>query len=66
MYSDLDLIKSNVSGGPLVSNTNSEELELWMRDPIACIRELIDNPTFDDSMAYAPKKVYMDQEGHTC
>jgi hypothetical protein len=41
----------------------SEELELWMRDPVTCIQELIGNPTFNGSMAYAPEKVYVDQNG---
>ncbi|KAF8122220.1 hypothetical protein EV363DRAFT_1183475 [Boletus edulis] len=44
---------------------DSEELELWMRDPVACIQELIGNPAFDGNMAYAPEKVYVDREGQT-
>ncbi|KAF8144643.1 hypothetical protein K438DRAFT_1503481, partial [Mycena galopus ATCC 62051] len=41
----------------------SEELELWKRDPVECIKELISNPAFKDHMAYAPEKVYSNQEG---
>lgn len=40
-----------------------EELELWMRDPVECIRELMQNPAFKESMAYAPERVYRDSEG---
>ncbi|KAJ7073219.1 Zn-finger domain-containing protein [Mycena belliarum] len=36
----------------------SEELELWMRDPVECIKELMSNTAFRDHMAYAPERVY--------
>ncbi|KAH7919169.1 hypothetical protein BV22DRAFT_1134039 [Leucogyrophana mollusca] len=39
----------------------TEELELWLRDPIGCIRELMANPAFADVMSYAPEKVYVDE-----
>lgn len=64
-HGDLDPIESDTPNSPLDGNTESEELELWMRDPVACIRELIGNPSFNGNMAYAPEKVYMDQEGQT-
>jgi hypothetical protein len=35
--------------------------ELWLRNPIACIRELLGNPQFVRNMAYAPEKLYLDQ-----
>ncbi|KAH9913718.1 uncharacterized protein B0H18DRAFT_887808 [Fomitopsis serialis] len=35
-----------------------EQLELWRRDPVDCVKELIGNPTFDGNIAYAPEKVY--------
>ncbi|KAJ7868958.1 hypothetical protein B0H14DRAFT_3107217 [Mycena olivaceomarginata] len=44
----------------------SEELELWKRDPVECIKELMSNPAFKDHMAYkfdAPEKVYSNPEG---
>ncbi|KAJ7040549.1 hypothetical protein C8F04DRAFT_995657, partial [Mycena alexandri] len=31
----------------------TEDLELWKRDPVECIRELMGNPSFHDYMAYA-------------
>ncbi|KAJ7760106.1 Zn-finger domain-containing protein [Mycena maculata] len=42
----------------------SEDLELWMRDPVECIKELMSNPAFRDHMAYAPERVYGTKEGH--
>lgn len=35
-----------------------EELDLWTRDPVECVRELIGNPLFAESMAYAPEQVF--------
>ena len=60
---DLDPIERDAPNGQHDGATESEELELWMRDPVACIQELIGNPAFNGSMAYAPEKVYVDQEG---
>lgn len=41
-----------------VAGTNgqpmSETVELWMRDPVECVAELIGNPTFRDAMHYTP------------
>lgn len=31
-----------------------ELLELWMRDPVECVKELMGNPAFKDDMAYRP------------
>ncbi|KAM6494747.1 hypothetical protein JOM56_009370 [Amanita muscaria] len=40
-----------------------EGLELWKRDPVNCIRDLIGNPTFKENMTYAPYRVYETQDG---
>ena len=40
-----------------------EELELWRRDPIDCVRELLGNPALRDELKFAPERVYMDKEG---
>ncbi|KAL6305981.1 hypothetical protein BKA93DRAFT_816611 [Sparassis latifolia] len=40
-----------------------EEVELWLRDPVECVRELIGNPLFRDSMAYVPERAFADKEG---
>ena len=43
----------------------SEELELWLRDPVACMQELIGNAVFRNKIAYAPEKVYTDSGAQT-
>ncbi|KAJ7058408.1 Zn-finger domain-containing protein, partial [Mycena amicta] len=35
-----------------------EEAELWTRDPLDCIKEIMSNPAFKDHMLYAPERVY--------
>ncbi|KAK6995614.1 hypothetical protein R3P38DRAFT_3329919 [Favolaschia claudopus] len=40
-----------------------EDLELWMRDPVECIKELMGNPAFRDFMAYVPERVYGNEDG---
>jgi hypothetical protein len=39
----------------------TEELELWFRDPVEIVRDLIGNPMFKEHMAYAPEKAYQDK-----
>jgi hypothetical protein len=41
----------------------NEEHELWIRDPVECICELIGNPAFHEYMGYAPEKAYVDKYG---
>ncbi|GLB43997.1 putative zn-finger domain-containing protein [Lyophyllum shimeji] len=41
-----------------------ERLELWRRNPIDCVTELMSNPSFKDSLAYAPERVFADREGN--
>ncbi|KAI0070398.1 hypothetical protein K474DRAFT_1713361 [Panus rudis PR-1116 ss-1] len=38
----------------------TERVELWRRDPLECVRELIGNPDFRNSMSYAPEKIFAD------
>lgn len=40
-----------------------EDLDLWMRDPVECVKELIGNPSFKNHMVYAPAKAYTDRAG---
>ncbi|KAJ7094998.1 hypothetical protein C8R44DRAFT_890124 [Mycena epipterygia] len=40
-----------------------EDLELWKRDPVECIKELMGNPAFHDYMAYVPERVYGNTTG---
>ena len=42
----------------------TKRLEIWRRDPIECIRELIGNPAYQEAMAYAPERVYLDVDGN--
>lgn len=54
--------------GDRVGPTNTpmeEELELWRRDPVECVQELIGNPAFLESMSFAPETVYEDEGGKT-
>ncbi|KAH7907825.1 hypothetical protein BJ138DRAFT_1013929 [Hygrophoropsis aurantiaca] len=48
----------DINGKPL-----TETLELWHRDPVEIMKELIGNPLFKDVMAYEPQKVFVDAEG---
>jgi hypothetical protein len=41
-----------------------ERLELWRRDPVECMRELMGNPILKESLDYAPQKHFMDEEGN--
>lgn len=40
-----------------------EKVELWQRNPVDCIRELMGNPVFRDSIRYAPERQYADAGG---
>ncbi|KAG1892025.1 hypothetical protein F4604DRAFT_1875493 [Suillus subluteus] len=40
-----------------------EEVELWSRNPVECVKELIGNTSFKEHMAYSPAKVYADHAG---
>ena len=42
-------------------NQMTEEVELWHKDPVEVIKELMGNPAFKDHMAYAPEKVFETQ-----
>lgn len=43
-------------------DVRTEELELWYRDPIDVVRELMGNPVFRDVMHYSPEQVYRDKD----
>jgi Plavaka transposase len=34
-----------------------EDHELWIRNPVECVRELIGNPAFREYMVYAPERL---------
>ncbi|KAF7367105.1 hypothetical protein MSAN_00970100 [Mycena sanguinolenta] len=54
-----------VTGDILDENGNkrTETAELWFRDPVECVRELIGNPSFKDVMDYAPTQLFVDENG---
>ncbi|KAG1888440.1 uncharacterized protein F5891DRAFT_1132009 [Suillus fuscotomentosus] len=60
-----DLIK--VAGDIVAQDRemSSAELELWQRNPVDCIRELIGNPTFKEMIAYAPEHAFEDRGGNS-
>lgn len=41
----------------------TEALELWKRDPVELVRELIGNPAFKDSLRYAPERILEELKG---
>ncbi|KAG1890596.1 uncharacterized protein F5891DRAFT_1131630 [Suillus fuscotomentosus] len=43
--------------------TLHEEVEVWMRDPVKCVKDLIGNPLFRDHMVYTPARAYRDPAG---
>ncbi|KAG8975867.1 hypothetical protein FRB93_013819 [Tulasnella sp. JGI-2019a] len=43
----------------------TETLELWMRDPVQCVADLIGNPAFRDVIAYAPvQETEVEEDGN--
>ncbi|KAJ7699003.1 hypothetical protein B0H17DRAFT_1158261 [Mycena rosella] len=46
---------------PTGATMRREHNELWWRDPVECVQELMGNPAFRDAMRYAPEKLYADQ-----
>ena len=44
----------------------TEDLELWKRDPVECVKELIGNLAFRDLVSYVPQQAYTDKAGMNC
>lgn len=44
-------------------NACTEEIELWRRDPVACVAELLGNPVFRDFVRFAPEQLFADEDG---
>lgn len=42
-----------------------EELELWARDPVAVIKDLLSNPSFAGNIDFEPVRVWLDEQGKT-
>jgi hypothetical protein len=43
-----------------------EELKLWLRNLVDCIKNLMQNPVFRNLMAFALERVYRDHQGQKC
>jgi hypothetical protein len=43
--------------------TLTEDVELWRRNPVECVQELMGNPAFKDAMAFTPEKAFADPKG---
>ncbi|TFK72613.1 hypothetical protein BDN72DRAFT_894595 [Pluteus cervinus] len=59
-------VTGNIEGLTLPDGTIQylgETLELWHRDPVSCIRELISNPSFKEHLKYAPEKHFRNPDG---
>ena len=39
-------------------NNLTEDIELWHRDPVECIKQLMENPAFKNKQSYEPWRVY--------
>lgn len=39
----------------------TEDLELWRRNPVECIKELMENPAFKNQQCYEPYKMFKNQ-----
>ncbi|KAJ3823454.1 hypothetical protein F5880DRAFT_1482181 [Lentinula raphanica] len=52
-----DVIQTKLDGSEA---PKTEELELWTRDPVECIKELMEDPRFRNSMRYVPEKMFTD------
>ena len=44
-------------------NFLTEELEIWYRDLVECMKELLGNPVFRDVLTYKPLCSQLDEEG---
>ena len=45
------------------SAPRTETVELWRRNPVECVEELIGNPEFKEYMKYAPYRLYANEDG---
>lgn len=57
-----DLLKITMTGDVLTEKKEraTEELELWMRNPVHLMQEIMANPAFRDVLALEPCKLYQD------
>ncbi|KAJ3503514.1 hypothetical protein NLJ89_g8395 [Agrocybe chaxingu] len=46
-----------------VGKQRTETVELWHRNPVDCIKELMSNPAFEEKLCYSPCHVYRSEDG---
>jgi hypothetical protein len=58
----------NVTGDVKDGSTGArltEEVDVWICNPVECVQELLGNPAFCDHISYVPERVYQDKAGST-
>ena len=53
-----DIVKVSGDRNGEDGKTMIEELDLWRRNPVECIQELIGNPTFRDKIVFEPARYF--------
>ncbi|KAF7334176.1 hypothetical protein MVEN_02323800 [Mycena venus] len=48
---------------PTGATMRGATVELWWRDPVECVRELIGNPMFRNAKRFAPEQLFVDETG---
>ncbi|KAF8549636.1 hypothetical protein OG21DRAFT_1525665 [Imleria badia] len=52
-------------GNEGADRSSDKELELWLRNPVTCVQELLGNLAFCAELVYKPEKVYTNPQGQT-
>ena len=53
-----------VTGKPDANgNVQTEILDLWYRDPVECVKELLQNPAFRNKQGYTPRWLSRNTDG---
>ncbi|KAJ7752964.1 hypothetical protein B0H16DRAFT_1836111 [Mycena metata] len=60
---DIDGDLPDLNKDPTGATMRCERLDLWWRDPVECVAELIGNSAFKEVMRYAPEKLFTKSEG---
>ena len=61
---DIVKVTSDINGEN--GETMGEELDLWCRNPLECIQELIGNPLFKDKMVFEPAQCFTNEACSNC
>lgn len=56
-----ECVTFEVEGVDANGDPTIEEVELWRRNPVECVKELLANPAFKDKCHYEPKRVFTDK-----